>query len=129
MAAADARTVDEFMSQLDHPLKPALAAARKIILGADPRIEEGVKWNAVSFRVGEWFATANVRKDEVLIIFHLGAKASKFAKGGMRVADPAEMLEWLAKDRAAVRFRSAEEVKAGKKALAAIVKNWIGHLE
>ncbi len=37
---ADARTTT------GHPLQPAIEALRAIILAADDRIQEGVKWNA-----------------------------------------------------------------------------------
>ncbi len=102
--ASGAATVDDFMRALDHPLKAEIDAVRKIIVAASPRIEEGVKWNAPSFRAGEWFATINLRsKGFVHVILHLGAKVGHDATTRMRAADPAGLLEWLAKDRAAIR--------------------------
>lgn len=124
----DAEAVAAWLRALKHPRKRELEAVCKAILAADPRVTEGIKWKAPSFRVQEWFATANVRKEEVLVVLHLGAKTSKYAKGGMQIADPDCLLEWLAKDRAAVRFRNAQEWKAGKKPFVAIVREWIAHL-
>src|SRR5262245_39303542 len=71
----DSKAVDEFLEKLDHPLKPVVEAIRSTIRSVDSHITEGIKWNAPSFYCNEWFATANVRgKDSVMIVFHLGAK-------------------------------------------------------
>ncbi len=55
--SAGANEVDAFMQKLDHLLKAEIEAARAIILGANPEISEGIKWNSPSFRVKEYFAT------------------------------------------------------------------------
>src|SRR5262245_35945740 len=102
------------MRKLDHPLKPALEAVRAIILGVSPKISEGIKWNSPSFRVQEWFATINIRKDAVHVILHLGAKVKDNSTGGLTIDDPAGLLEWLAKDRAAVKFSDLRAVKSGR---------------
>jgi hypothetical protein len=56
--------VDEFMRELDHPLRPVLEAVRKTILGTHSEIGEGIKWNAPSFHFREYFATAGLRTEE-----------------------------------------------------------------
>jgi RNA polymerase sigma factor (TIGR02999 family) len=121
--------VDEFMRTLDHPLKPALEAVRSIILGVSPKISEGVKWNSPSFRVTEWFATINVRKDVVLVILHLGAKVKDNSTAGLTVDDPTGLIEWLAKERAAVTFTDANAVKAGRAAFEHILRQWIATVQ
>lgn len=66
-----AEAVDEFLRKVDHPLKPVLEAVRKTILGVNPEIREGIKWNAPSFHFKEYFATAGLRsRDFVQVIFH-----------------------------------------------------------
>src|SRR5262245_58334134 len=77
-AMAPARPVADdastFLAALDHPLKADIEAARKIVLGASAEIAEGVKWNSLSFRKSDWFATVNLRsKDVVQLVFHTGA--------------------------------------------------------
>ena len=65
--------VEAFLAALDHPFKQEVLALRQIILGADPGIAEGIKWNAPSFRTSEWFATFQLRaRDCVQVILHLG---------------------------------------------------------
>lgn len=41
--------VDEFMAGLEQPLKAEIETVRAIILDADKRITERIKWNAPSF--------------------------------------------------------------------------------
>jgi hypothetical protein len=123
-----ASEVDEFMRKLEHPFKAEMEAVRAIILGASPEISEGIKWNAPSFRVKEYFATINIRKDEVLIILHLGAKVKDNSTAGLKINDPTGLLEWLAKDRAAVKFHEMKAIKSRKAAFEKIVRQWIAYL-
>jgi hypothetical protein len=44
------------------------------------------------------------------------------------IRDPAGLLEWLAKDRGAVKFHNMSEFSAGQTALEAIVTQWIRYL-
>ena len=130
-APTQADSVDGFLAALDHPLKSALALIRSAILGASPRVEEGIKWNAPSFRAGEWFATVNIHPkaglDSVLVVLHLGAKARGVVVPRPAIPDPEGLLEWLGKDRAVVRLRSLKEARAAKAPLQAIVRAWITH--
>ena len=117
--------VDEFLRKLDHPLKPAVEAMRRIILSADPAIREGIKWNAPSFHFNEYFATASLRpKGPAMVVFHRGAKAKDDGKD-MRVADPAGLLNWHAKDRCSAEFRDAKDVESKEAPLREIVRQWI----
>ena len=129
--AVDLQTDPEviaFLRELEHPLKPQIELVRKAILAASPEIREGIKWNSPSFRTSDWFATLNLRArgggERVWLILHLGAK-SKSATAKGKVADPAELLEWLAKDRCLVTFRDAKDIKAKRVALQSIVREWI----
>lgn len=118
--------VDALLKSLDHPAKKEIEAIRKIILGVDPAIREGIKWNSPSFRLDDWFATLNLHKGLVRLILHAGAKAKQ--KDQTSVADPKGLLQWLAKDRAMVTFDSEKDFKAKRTALASVVKQWIRDL-
>lgn len=115
-----------FLAELEHPLKAELESLREIILGASPDIREGIKWNAPSFRTTEYFATFNLRtKDRLRLILHTGAKVKESATTGLKIADPAGLLEWLAKDRCLVTFSDAKDIQAKKPALEALLREWI----
>jgi hypothetical protein len=116
--------VETYMGELEHPCKKEMQALRRIILGADPKITEEIKWNAPSFAVGEHFVTFNGwATDYVQLIFHHGPK--KATSKGIPIEDPDGLLEWLATDRASVRFDSMKDVSAKKAGLQKIVRLWI----
>lgn len=121
-----------FLRDLTHPLKPAVEAVREAILEASPEIREGIKWKAPSFRTSEYFATLNLRgkggTDRVWLILHTGAKVSASASTVVKIADPAGLLEWLAKDRCVVTFQDANDVAAKRDALQSIIREWISRL-
>ncbi len=43
------KEVDAWFDDFDHPLKDAMVRVREVILGADSRIEETVKWSTPTF--------------------------------------------------------------------------------
>ncbi len=121
--------VDAFMAALDHPFHAEIALLREILLGADPAITEGIKWNAPSFRTSEYFATTHLRgKGTLGLILHLGAKARQLPTGGLTIPDPSGLLHWLGRDRAMVQFKSRGEIEATRDALRALVREWIRHV-
>lgn len=122
--ASDTSTaVDLFMAQTTHPHKAAIEALRALILGVDPAIAEGIKWNAPSYRTGEYFATTNLRdKRGVGIILHLGAKVRNET---LAIDDPAQLLTWLSTDRASVSFVDIEDVRLHAAAFQDILRQWI----
>lgn len=126
--AAVPATVDELMKSLDHPLKAEIETVRRIILAADRRIGEGVKWNAPSFHAGEYFATVNLRSTtSVQLILHRGAKVRKTA-AKLAIDDPAGLLKWLDKDRCLATLGNASAIRKHRAAFTRIVRQWIGHL-
>lgn len=121
-------TVTAFMAKLDHPLKADIESVRRMLLDASPRIREGIKWNAPSFRTSEYFATVNLRsRDRVQLVFHLGAKVKDGTKD-MRIADPAGLIKWLAKDRCLVTLGAGEDIRANRAAFQALVRAWIRYV-
>jgi hypothetical protein len=128
-AAAAPESVEAFLASLEHPLKREILALREIILGADKAVEEGIKWNAPSFRTSEYFATFHLRaKEGVQIILHLGAKKRDSSASGVVIADPQSLLTWLDKDRASAKFRDRKEIDAKRAAFADVIRQWIKHV-
>ncbi len=112
--------------ELDHPLKQEIQAVRAIILGVDPAIAEGVKWNAPSFYTTEHFATFHLRaKRGVQVVLHLGAKPRPDAGLRESVSDPLSLLEWRDADRATVTFLDLQDVEKKREAFAEIIRRWI----
>jgi hypothetical protein len=121
--------VQAFLAALDHPHKPEILALRQIILGADPAIGEGIKWNAPSFRTSEWFATFHLRaKAGVQVILHFGAKVRDRSGARAGITDPESILTWLADDRASATFRDLQDVEAKQSAFTTVIREWIRHV-
>lgn len=114
-------TVDEFIEQLEHPFKAEVQAVRTIILKADRRIQERVKWNAPSFYYGKDLAAFNLHaKDcaQLVLLFPNGL-----------VDDPTGVLEGEFKDRRWVKFYSGADVKKKSAALRSIIDLWVKLVE
>jgi hypothetical protein len=121
--------VPAFVAALGHPRAAEILALRAVLLGADPRITDGIKWNAPSYRTTEWFATTHLRaRDGVQLILHFGAKRRAGWDARTAVADPAGLLTWLGPDRATVRFLDLAELGTRREALTALVREWIAHV-
>lgn len=123
--AIDTDQVDEFMAKLEHPHKAEIEVVRALILGADDRINESVKWNAPSFYLKEHFATFKLRPMErIQVVFHTGAKVQANSPT-MEIRDRSGLLKWVAKDRCVATFTDMDDIHSKKDALIAIVKQWI----
>ncbi|EGF90121.1 domain of unknown function DU1801 family protein [Asticcacaulis biprosthecium C19] len=121
------RAADPDALVADHPARAEIDALRRLILAADPAIEEGVKWNAPSYRCGEWFATFHLRaKPGVQIILHRGAKVRPDGVAG--IDDPKGLLQWLDPNRASVRFTTLVDIEAHAGAFQAILRQWLARL-
>ena len=76
------QAVNDLVSSLNHPATQEIQMLRDIVCEVSPSIQEGVKWNAPSFRVDEYFATINLReKQGVGVVLHFGAKVRDVAAG------------------------------------------------
>jgi uncharacterized protein YdeI (YjbR/CyaY-like superfamily) len=127
MKLTDHEQVVEYMNNLQHPLKQEIEEVRKIVLSADPRLTEHIKWNAPSFCFqDEDRVTFNLQgKGFFRLVFHCGAK-SKDNKGKDRlIEDTTGLLEWAAVDRAIVKFTDMNDVKAKKEMLEEVIAKWI----
>ena len=117
------------MATLEHPFKAEIQRIRRLTLGVNSSIAEGIKWNAPSFRTTEYFATTNLRsKAGIGIILHLGAKVRRLPAGGVRIDDPKKLLQWLGKDRAMVEFRNSEDLGDKAGAFQLVLREWIRHI-
>ncbi|WP_394002645.1 DUF1801 domain-containing protein [Luteimonas sp. WGS1318] len=118
--------VDAFMATLDHPHADAVQRLRALVLGVDPTVAEGIKWNAPSWRTTVYFATTHLRaKTGIGLVLHLGARARSVPAGGLAIDDPAGLLVWRAPDRALVAFTDRADLEARAGAVQAVLRQWI----
>ena len=122
----DPTAVTEFLRELQHPFKSVIERVRLTIMKSDPRITEGLKWNAPSCYCHGWFATFNLRtKSGVCLVLHHGAKARRDSTLRRTIVDPTGLLTWKSADRATVSFSTSSDFKLKQKSLQSIIKQWI----
>lgn len=120
----DPAAVDAYIRALDHPLKAELEALRRLILGVHPDIGEGIKWNAPSFHLHDYFATTGLRaNDHVQLVLHTGAKV-KALPAPLKIDDDAKLLTWHAPDRASLKLASLADITSKADSLRHIVDQW-----
>ena len=95
--------VDDWFEASDHPLKPAMRRAREIILAADPRVTESIKWKTPTFAYKGNIASFNPSKNVISIMFHRGAE----------IPGDHPRLEGDGKLVRTMRFGSLDELEAG----------------
>ena len=67
--------VDAWFDAYDHPMKDAMLRVRAIVLAADRRVGECIKWKAPTFTFEGNLASFNPRtKAHVSLMFHKGAQ-------------------------------------------------------
>lgn len=69
-----ANDVDAWMDRYDNPQKDLVEAVRRVILGADPRMSECIKWQAPTFTYkGNLASFYPKARAHVSLMFHTGA--------------------------------------------------------
>jgi hypothetical protein len=110
------KEVDRWFAKYDNPMKDVVQRVRRILLAADERLDETIKWQTPTFVYKGNLASFNPRsKQHASLLFHSGASiAGKFPhlEGG---GDTARYMS----------FSSVEDAEARKAELKAIVKAWI----
>ena len=64
-----------------------------------------------------------------MLILHLGAKTRDAGVAATRIDDPAGLLKWLGRDRAAVTFPDLKSVEDRRAALAQLLRQWIAFVD
>ena len=107
--------VDAWLDAYDNPMKPVVMAVREVILAADERITETIKWQAPTFvykgNLASFFPKA---KKHASLMFHKGAE----------IEGDFPSLEGDGKEARSMKFLDADDLAAKRAELEAIVKAW-----
>lgn len=108
--------VDAWFDRYDNPQKDLVDAVRHVILAADERVTETIKWQAPTFmyqgNIASFFPKA---KAHVSLMFHTGAA----------LADPDGLLEGDGETSRVAKFADADDLAAKTPALQALIRDWI----
>jgi hypothetical protein len=112
--------VDAWLQAYDNPQKALVAAVREVILGADSRIEESIKWQAPTFSYkGNLASFFPKSKKHASLMFHKGAF----------IAGDFPSLEGDGKEARTMKFADAADLEAKKAELVALTIAWCDQQE
>jgi hypothetical protein len=106
--------VDQWFDQADYPLDTTMRRARDIILGADGRVTESIKWKTPTFAYQGNIASFNPSKHVLSIMFHRGSDIP-----GMhpRLVGDGKLVRTM-------RFADLDQLEAGRADLEATIRAW-----
>lgn len=108
--------VDQFMAKIKHPLKAEMERVREIILSADNKMTEVIKWGGPTFVYKGNLATLTPRTKRFVNLFF---------QTGATIPNGHGILEGEAKEVRVARFHDMKDVDEKEKALMAVVREWI----
>jgi hypothetical protein len=106
--------VDQWLDDTAHPLDATMRQAREIILAADDRVTESIKWKTPTFSYHGNVASFNPSKNVVSIMFHRGAE----------IPGDHPRLEGDGKLVRTMRFTDLDDLEAGRTDLQAAIRAW-----
>jgi hypothetical protein len=106
--------VDRWFDERDEPIDAAMQRVRDVILEADDRVTESIKWKTPTFSFEGNIASFNPSKRFVSLLFHRGAE----------IAGDHPRLEGDGKLARTMRFADLDDVEAGQGDLAAVIRSW-----
>lgn len=107
--------VDAWFDAYDNPQKAGVQRVRELVLAADPRVTECIKWKAPTFVYKGNLASFFPRsKKHVSLMFHQGAL----------IPGDHPLLTGDGATRRTARFASLEDIEAQADALRAVVRAW-----
>lgn len=116
----DTEKVNDYMQWLNRPLKTEMEAVRAIMMGANSKLSERVKWNAPSYYYKADLVTFHPRATKhVHLVFHHIAIVT--------IQSP--LLHGEYKDRRMMYLQNMEEVEAHRTALQQIMNQLIEKID
>src|SRR5215510_8940068 len=110
------KEVDAWFARYDNPMKDVVERIRTIVLAADARMDECIKWQAPTFTYkGNLASFYPKSKDHASLMFHIGA----------RIPGSFPRLEGAGDTSRIMKIGSIEEAEAARPELESIVRAWI----
>jgi hypothetical protein len=106
--------VDRWLDEKDHPLDELVRRTRDVILAADDRVTESIKWKTPTFSYKGNIISFNPSKRFVSLMFHRGAE----------IPGDHPRLEGEGKLGRTMRFTDLDDLEAGRADLEAAVRAW-----
>jgi hypothetical protein len=108
--------VDAWFDRYENPQKDLVRAVRDVVLGADDRVTEAIKWQAPTFMYRGNIASFYPRATRhVSLMFHTGAS----------LPDPTGLLEGSGDTSRVAKVTDAADLDSKAEALRGLVRAWI----
>lgn len=120
------KNVNDFIANLDHPLKKEFLELRKVILEIVPSDNEHIKWNTPSYQINnsDFLTFKLFPPKNIHLVFHRGAKVFEMPEEKI-IKDTFGILKWATNDRAVVTFTSMKDIENLKNQLLETINKWI----
>jgi hypothetical protein len=105
--------VDEWFAERQHPLTDAMQRARQLILQADPRVTESIKWKTPTFSYQGNIVSFNPSKKFVSLMFRGAENEGDFP----HLVGDGQLVRVM-------RFADVNEVEAARDELQAVIRAW-----
>jgi hypothetical protein len=106
--------VDAWFADRDPPFADAMQLARRLILDADPRVTESIKWKTPTFAFRGNIVSFNPARKQVSLLFHRGAEIPGESP---RLAGDGRLVRTM-------RFADVAEVQQAADELQAVIRAW-----
>jgi hypothetical protein len=107
--------VDAWFERYNNPMKPVVQRVREIVLDADARIDETIKWQAPTFTYkGNLASFYPKSKQHASLMFHVGAQ----------IPGNHPRLEGSGETSRVMKVASLDEAEAARPDLEALVRDW-----
>lgn len=107
--------VDAWFERYDNPMKAVVQRVREIVLDADPRVDECIKWQAPTFTYKGNIASFYPKsRQHASLMFHLGAK----------IPGTYPRLEGSGDTSRVMKVADLDEAEAARPELESIVRAW-----
>jgi uncharacterized protein YdhG (YjbR/CyaY superfamily) len=109
------KEVDAWFARYENPMKPVVERVRALVLGADRRIDECIKWQAPTFvykgNLASFFPKS---KQHASLMFHVGAQ----------IPGKHALLEGTGSTSRVMKLASVAEANAAKTGIEKLVRAW-----
>jgi hypothetical protein len=122
------KSLEAFYASQSGDRKAQVEGIRNIIMAAEPRLLETLKWNAPNFVLdGEDRLTLNLMNKEgkVKLIFHMGATKPEDKRANPVMTDTTGLLFWNSNIRGTITFESSQHVDQVREQVTTLVREWL----
>jgi hypothetical protein len=115
--------VEALLDERAHPMRVEIDRLRTVLLAADPRLTESVKWG------GPTFSFADSSSPLATIVLRGTRALTLFFQEGAALPDPSRILHGEAAHVRTARFSSAKDIEEKEDALRALVRAFCARCE